>query len=104
MQLLVLTFLAQFALCNPAGALDSIYDGTITPPPVYPPPGTGVGDDNGDRGTPITATGASKSAGLLSGNIVQAPAYIPINDCGNTLDVIGLVNPAFGNNCENNTH
>jgi hypothetical protein len=52
-------------------------------------------------GTPIDATGASESPGFLSGNVIQAPANIPINLCGNSIDVIGLVNPTFGNVCEN---
>ncbi|GAA1253651.1 hypothetical protein GCM10009665_50400 [Kitasatospora nipponensis] len=41
------------------------------------------------------------SPGVLSGNNVQVPVYIPINLCGNTISVIGLLNPAFGNNCQN---
>ncbi|MGW0336807.1 chaplin [Streptomyces sp. NPDC003011] len=42
------------------------------------------------------------SPGVLSGNIVQVPIHIPINVCGNTVNVVGLLNPAFGNHCENN--
>ncbi|KXN65912.1 DUF320-domain-containing protein [Conidiobolus coronatus NRRL 28638] len=76
----------------------------VVDPPVKPPPGTGVGDDNGDRGTPITTIGASKSPGTLSGNVIQIPIVAPINACGNTVDVIGVLNPAFGNNCENSIH
>lgn len=45
--------------------------------------------------------GAALSPGVLSGNSVQVPVHIPINACGNTVDVIGLLNPAFGNNCAN---
>ncbi|MFE6594594.1 chaplin [Streptomyces sp. NPDC057781] len=41
------------------------------------------------------------SPGVLSGNVVQVPVHVPINLCGNTVDVIGLLNPAFGNACEN---
>ncbi|MCL2729372.1 MAG: chaplin [Actinomycetia bacterium] len=41
------------------------------------------------------------SPGVLSGNSVQAPVHIPINVCGNTIDVIGLLNPASGNACAN---
>ncbi|MGW0184148.1 chaplin [Streptomyces sp. NPDC003362] len=44
---------------------------------------------------------AAHSPGVLSGNAVQIPIHIPINLCGNTVDVIGLLNPAFGNNCLN---
>ncbi|MEU6393367.1 chaplin [Streptomyces sp. NPDC046939] len=44
---------------------------------------------------------AVNSPGVLSGNNVQAPIHIPVNVCGNTVDVIGLLNPAFGNPCVN---
>ncbi|MER5277941.1 chaplin [Streptomyces sp. NPDC002809] len=44
---------------------------------------------------------AVHSPGVLSGNLVQAPIHIPVNVCGNTVNVIGLLNPAFGNFCAN---
>ncbi|WP_089099622.1 chaplin [Streptomyces hyaluromycini] len=44
---------------------------------------------------------AVDSPGLLSGNVVQIPISIPINVCGNTVNVIGLLNPAIGNTCKN---
>ncbi|MFI0241644.1 chaplin [Streptomyces sp. NPDC016845] len=44
---------------------------------------------------------ASNSPGVISGNAVQVPIHIPVNLCGNTVDVIGLLNPAFGNTCVN---
>ncbi|MHC3470348.1 chaplin [Streptomyces sp. 7R007] len=51
------------------------------------------------------ASGAAVgSPGVLSGNLVQVPIHIPVNVCGNTVDVIGLLNPAFGNSCENDSH
>ncbi|MEU1056908.1 chaplin [Streptomyces sp. NPDC005876] len=37
------------------------------------------------------------SPGALSGNVVQAPLHIPVNIVGNSVDVIGVLNPAFGN-------
>jgi hypothetical protein len=50
-----------------------------------------------------TATGAANnSPGVLSGNLIQVPVHVPVNVCGNTVNVIGLLNPAFGNHCENN--
>ncbi|MET9497133.1 chaplin [Streptomyces sp. NPDC006552] len=50
-----------------------------------------------------TANGnAQNSPGLLSGNNIQVPVHVPVNVCGNSIDVIGLLNPAFGNQCENN--
>ncbi|AZM52340.1 hypothetical protein DMA15_06770 [Streptomyces sp. WAC 01529] len=45
--------------------------------------------------------GSSNSPGVLSGNSVQAPVDIPVNVCGNTVNVVGLLNPAAGNNCVN---
>ncbi len=49
-----------------------------------------------------TAEGAAiGSPGVLSGNVIQAPIHIPINICGNTVNVIGFLNPAFGNTCIN---
>ncbi|MGW5674603.1 chaplin [Streptomyces sp. NPDC003860] len=44
---------------------------------------------------------AANSPGVLSGNVVQVPVNIPVNVCGNTIDVVGLLNPAFGNTCVN---
>ncbi|WP_051951149.1 chaplin [Actinacidiphila yeochonensis] len=49
-----------------------------------------------------TATGnAAGSPGVLSGNSVQVPVNVPVNACGNTVDAVGVLNPAFGNNCQN---
>jgi hypothetical protein len=45
--------------------------------------------------------GAVNSPGVGSGNSVQVPVDIPINACGNTVDVIGLLNPSYGNKCAN---
>ncbi|WP_051819498.1 chaplin [Streptomyces sp. NRRL S-920] len=48
------------------------------------------------------ASGAAvNSPGVLSGNVVQVPIHIPVNVCGNSIDIIGLLNPAFGNTCVN---
>ncbi|CAM5675138.1 hypothetical protein SAVIM338S_07148 [Streptomyces avidinii] len=44
---------------------------------------------------------AAGSPGVLSGNLIQVPIHIPINACGNSISVIGLLNPAFGNTCIN---
>ncbi|MFE9218607.1 chaplin [Streptomyces lavendulae] len=41
------------------------------------------------------------SPGVLSGNLVQVPVHVPVNVCGNTVNVIALLNPAFGNTCVN---
>jgi small neutral amino acid transporter SnatA (MarC family) len=44
---------------------------------------------------------AVHSPGVVSGNVVQVPVHIPVNACGNTISVIGVLNPAFGNYCVN---
>lgn len=33
--------------------------------------------------------------------MVQAPVSVPVNVCGNSVSVIGLLNPTFGNSCSN---
>ncbi|MET9592381.1 chaplin family protein [Streptomyces sp. NPDC006516] len=43
------------------------------------------------------------SPGILSGNQVQVPVEIPVNVCGNSVTVGGLLNPVFGNDCENDS-
>jgi hypothetical protein len=40
---------------------------------------------------------AVKSPGVGSGNLVQVPVHVPVNVSGNSVNVIGLLNPAFGN-------
>ncbi|WP_308296779.1 chaplin, partial [Streptomyces sp. ISL-44] len=48
------------------------------------------------------ADGTSEgSPGAASGNSVQAPIHFPLNVCGNTINIVGLVNPVFGNTCSN---
>ncbi|MEU1463339.1 chaplin ChpH [Streptomyces sp. NPDC005706] len=44
---------------------------------------------------------AAHSPGVVSGNVIEVPVHVPVNACGNTVDVIGLLNPAFGNGCVN---
>ncbi|MCX4661146.1 chaplin [Streptomyces uncialis] len=59
----------------------------------------------GGAGMAAASSGAEAAAigspGVLSGNIVQVPVHIPVNVCGNTIDVVGILNPAFGNACVN---
>ncbi|GAB3112927.1 hypothetical protein GCM10027160_15640 [Streptomyces calidiresistens] len=47
------------------------------------------------------AGAATNSPGVLSGNTIQVPVHVPVNVCGNTIDVVGLLNPAVGNTCAN---
>ncbi|WP_328669200.1 chaplin [Streptomyces sp. NBC_00328] len=44
---------------------------------------------------------AANSPGVLSGNVVQVPIHIPVNVCGNSVNVIALLNPTIGNVCAN---
>ncbi|WP_020138546.1 chaplin [Streptomyces sp. 351MFTsu5.1] len=44
---------------------------------------------------------AAGSPGLVSGNVAQLPVHVPVNVCGNTVNVVGLLNPAAGNSCGN---
>ncbi|MFI1563452.1 chaplin ChpH [Streptomyces sp. NPDC020490] len=51
--------------------------------------------DSGAQGAAV------HSPGVASGNVIQAPVHTQVNLCGNTVSVIGLLNPAFGNFCIN---
>ncbi|MEV8593711.1 chaplin [Streptomyces sp. NPDC052012] len=51
-----------------------------------------------DAGAEGAAVG---SPGVISGNTVQLPVHVPVNVCGNTVNVVGLLNPAAGNTCVN---
>jgi hypothetical protein len=55
--------------------------------------------------TKVAASGAGAvaagSPGVLSGNVIQVPVHVPVNLCGNTVDIIALLNPTFGNTCVN---
>ena len=50
--------------------------------------------------TDATGTAAS-SPGFLSGNVIQVPLHVPLSACGNTVDIVGLLNPASGISCLN---
>jgi hypothetical protein len=51
--------------------------------------------DTGAEGAALT------SPGVISGNVVQVPVNVPVNLCGNTVDVIGALNPTLGDGCAN---
>ncbi|MEG3628715.1 chaplin ChpG [Streptomyces poriticola] len=59
----------------------------------------------GTAGVAVADSGAQAAAahspGVLSGNVLQVPVHVPVNVCGNTVNIIGLLNPAFGNECKN---
>ncbi|ATL32507.1 chaplin [Streptomyces formicae] len=60
----------------------------------------GAGAAVADDGPGADAVGvAENSPGVVSGNVLQAPIDLPLNACGNSVDIIGLLNPAFGNSC-----
>ncbi|MFE9218051.1 chaplin [Streptomyces lavendulae] len=40
---------------------------------------------------------APNSPGVASGNLLQDHVHVPVNVVGNTVNAIGLLNPAFGN-------
>ncbi|MFG2592512.1 chaplin [Streptomyces sp. NPDC048438] len=71
--------------------------------------GDAYGDDAYGGGHGHQGSGASADAqavgspGVLSGNVVQAPVHVPVNACGNSVNVVGLLNPAGGNNCVNDS-
>ncbi|MFJ8851107.1 chaplin [Streptomyces sp. NPDC102437] len=56
----------------------------------------GAGMAVADSGVQGAAVG---SPGVISGNNIQVPVHVPVNVCGNTTSVVGLLNPAFGNTC-----
>jgi hypothetical protein len=51
--------------------------------------------DSGAQGAAVN------SPGIVSGNVIQAPVSVPVNLCGNTINIVGLLNPAVGNTCIN---
>lgn len=56
---------------------------------------------DGGHGGATAVGSATHSPGVLSGNVVQVPIHIPVNVCGNSIGVVSLLNPAFGNKCAN---
>lgn len=60
--------------------------------------GLGAGAAAADAGA---GGGAVGSPGLLSGNNIQIPIHVPINLCGNGINVLALLNPTAGNTCAN---
>ncbi|WP_406212324.1 chaplin [Streptomyces decoyicus] len=45
---------------------------------------------------------ATRSPGIGSGNLAQVPVHVPVNATGNSVNVVGVLNPAFGNAISNN--
>ncbi|MGW5346593.1 chaplin [Streptomyces sp. NPDC004050] len=64
--------------------------------------GLAIGGVGGFAYADADASGKTeRSPGLLSGNLVQLPVHTPVNVCGNTVSIVGLLNPAAGNSCAN---
>ncbi|GGM90209.1 chaplin [Streptomyces fuscichromogenes] len=61
----------------------------------------GAGMASAHTGGAGAAGAAHGSPGVVSGNVIQVPVDVPVNVCGNSVNVIGLLNPAFGNTCVN---
>ena len=53
------------------------------------------------KGGPQAVGSAEGSPGVLSGNLIQLPVHVPVNACGNNIDVVGIFNTAYENYCEN---
>ncbi|GLW56164.1 chaplin [Kitasatospora phosalacinea] len=64
--------------------------------------GSHQGGSTAGSGSAASGT-TSNSPGVASGNTVQLPVTAPVNACGNSADVVGIGNPAFGNGCANST-
>ncbi|MEU9984048.1 chaplin [Streptomyces sp. NPDC050856] len=47
------------------------------------------------------AGAAANSPGVVSGNLIEVPVHVPVNVSGNSVNVIGVLNPAFGNGAVN---
>jgi hypothetical protein len=64
--------------------------------------GLAAGSAAGSAFADAGATGlAQNSPGALSGNVAEVPLHLPVNLSGNSVNVIGALNPAFGNIAEN---
>ncbi|WP_280720058.1 chaplin [Kitasatospora sp. MAP5-34] len=59
--------------------------------------GAGIASAHGAQAEGV----ATNSPGVASGNLIQVPVHVPVNVCGNSVSVIGLLNPAFGDSCAN---
>jgi LPXTG-motif cell wall-anchored protein len=63
--------------------------------------GTAVGHENGGA---VAHASGKDSPGVLSGNEIQLPVHAPVNISGNSVNVVGVGNPAVGNSSTNGSH
>ncbi|MFF5160522.1 chaplin, partial [Streptomyces sp. NPDC000348] len=63
----------------------------------------GYGDSGGHGGHGGSHAGgdAEGSPGVGSGNHIQVPVHVPVNVCGNSVDILGAGNATEGNDCAN---
>lgn len=60
------------------------------------------GDSSYGESSGAHAEGAAHgSPGAIAGNEIDLPLGIPVNACGNSVDVLGLFGDAYGNTCVN---
>ncbi|MBL1104179.1 chaplin [Streptomyces sp. 5-8] len=60
-----------------------------------------TGAANAFAADPGPTTGvAANSPGVISGNTIQVPVGLGLNLCGNSIDIIGLLNPAGASSCQ----
>ncbi|GGQ28501.1 chaplin [Streptomyces roseolilacinus] len=52
-------------------------------------------------GTAAAVPGLDAVTGSTSGRTVQVPLHSRVGLCGETTEVVGVLNPAFGNVCAN---
>ncbi|WP_055574801.1 chaplin [Streptomyces prasinopilosus] len=57
------------------------------------------GSPSGGHGGARADGDTTGSPGVASGNRVEVPVHVPVNVCGNSVDVVGLGNAAQGNDC-----
>ncbi|MEU0005557.1 chaplin [Streptomyces sp. NPDC006314] len=80
---------------NVAGLLDPAAGNTCA--------NTGGAGEGGSAssGGASTRGGATDSPGVISGNDIRLPVHLPVNVSGNSVNVVGLGNPAEGNRSVN---
>ncbi|GHC75977.1 chaplin [Streptomyces flavofungini] len=76
----------------PKPAPESATPERATPEPATPEPAHHGGGASADGE-------ASHSPGVLAGNLLQAPLDIPINACGNAVEVVAALSGTSGNEC-----
>ncbi|MQS36130.1 chaplin [Streptomyces katsurahamanus] len=64
-------------------------------------PSQGLSNTAQSSGGAVAQGGAQNSPGVVSGNGVQLPIDLPVNVSGNSVSVVGALNPALGNASSN---